>query len=57
MKKASEYRYLEAFVLFRGRCERIRTSDPFVPNEVRYQAAPHSELFLLPAEADSILTL
>ena len=26
-----------------GRCERIRTSDPFVPNEVRYQAAPHTE--------------
>ena len=25
-----------------GRCERIRTSDPFVPNEVRYQAAPHT---------------
>jgi hypothetical protein len=24
-------------------CERIRTSDPFVPNEVRYQAAPHTE--------------
>ena len=27
-----------------GRCERIRTSDPFVPNEVRYQAAPHTEI-------------
>ena len=26
-----------------GRCERIRTSDPFVPNEVRYQAAPHTD--------------
>ncbi len=27
-----------------GRSERIRTSDPLVPNEVRYQAAPHSDL-------------
>ena len=26
-----------------GRSERIRTSDPLVPNEVRYQAALHSE--------------
>ena len=26
-----------------GRCERIRTSDPFLPKEVRYQAAPHTE--------------
>ena len=26
-----------------GRNERIRTSDPFVPNEVRYQAAPITE--------------
>ncbi len=25
-----------------GRSERIRTSDPLVPNEVRYQAALHS---------------
>ena len=27
-----------------GRSEMIRTSDPLVPNEVRYQAALHSEL-------------
>ena len=26
-----------------GRCERIRTSDPFLPKEVRYQAAPHTD--------------
>ncbi len=26
-----------------GRSERIRTSDPLVPNEVRYQAALHSD--------------
>ena len=26
-----------------GRRERIRTSDPFVPNEMRYQAALHAE--------------
>ncbi len=35
---------LAAFVRPYGRNERIRTSDPFVPNEVRYQAALHSEI-------------
>ena len=35
---------LEAIGLRIGRCERIRTSDPFLPKEVRYQAAPHTEL-------------
>ncbi len=29
--------------LVAGRSERIRTSDPLVPNEVRYQAALHSD--------------
>jgi hypothetical protein len=29
-----------------GRNERIRTSDPLVPNEVRYQAALHSVLYI-----------
>ncbi len=29
-----------------GRSERIRTSDPLVPNEVRYQAALHSDTLL-----------
>src|SRR3954454_524086 len=29
-----------------GRSERIRTSDPLVPNEVRYQAALHSDIVL-----------
>ncbi len=43
MKKASEYRYLEAFKLSNGRCERIRTFDPLHPMQVRYQAAPHTE--------------
>ncbi len=43
MKKASEYRYLEASVLTNGRCERIRTFDPLHPMQVRYQAAPHTE--------------
>jgi hypothetical protein len=33
-----------------GRNERIRTSDPFVPNEVRYQAALHSDI---PEQADT----
>ena len=31
-----------------GRSERIRTSDPLVPNEVRYQAALHSDLAAFP---------
>ena len=43
MKKASEYRYLEAFDIRIGRCERIRTFDPLHPMQVRYQAAPHTE--------------
>jgi hypothetical protein len=46
MEKASEYRYLEAFGLSNGRCERIRTFDPLHPMQVRYQAAPHTELAL-----------
>ena len=29
---------------FIGRSERIRTSDPLVPNEVRYQTALHSDM-------------
>ena len=44
MKKASRYRYLEAFVMSNGRCERIRTFDPLHPMQVRYQAAPHTEI-------------
>ena len=44
MKKASEYRYLEASVVRNGRCERIRTFDPLHPMQVRYQAAPHTEV-------------
>ena len=34
-------------LIYRGKCgrsERIRTSDPLVPNEVRYQAALHSDV-------------
>ena len=27
-----------------GRSGRIRTCDPLVPNEVRYQTAPHSDI-------------
>ncbi len=38
-EKASWYHYLEAFVLSLGRGERIRTFDPLVPNQMRYQAA------------------
>ena len=43
IKKAPEYRYLEAFVSTFGRCERIRTFDPLHPMQVRYQAAPHTD--------------
>ena len=32
-----------------GRSERIRTSDPIVPNDVRYQAALHSDIAALEA--------
>jgi hypothetical protein len=39
MKKTSKHRYLEVFVLSLGRGERIRTFDPLVPNQMRYQAA------------------
>ena len=28
---------------FSGRSTRIRTLDPLVPNQVRYQTAPHSD--------------
>ncbi len=37
-KKPNEW----AFLNF-GRSTRIRTLDPLVPNQVRYQTAPHSE--------------
>ena len=47
MKKASEYRYLEAFVFTNGRCERIRTFDPLHPMQVRYQAAPHTDSMII----------
>ena len=44
MKKAFKNRSLKAFVLSTGRCERIRTFDPLHPMQVRYQAAPHTDL-------------
>ena len=47
MKKASKCLSLEAFVLPNGRCERIRTFDPLHPMQVRYQAAPHTDNFIL----------
>jgi hypothetical protein len=49
MKKASEYRYLEASDISNGRCERIRTFDPLHPMQVRYQAAPHTEEVIIAA--------
>ena len=33
-------------VCMNGRGERIRTSDPLVPNQVLYQAEPLPELFM-----------
>ena len=30
-----------------GRDDWIRTSDPLTPSQVRYQAAPHPEIFLI----------
>ena len=40
-----------------GRNERIRTSDPLVPNEVRYQAALHSDNeYFIPDELRSTHT-
>ena len=33
-----------AFFIIAGRSGRIRTCDPLVPNQMRYQAALHSEL-------------
>ena len=33
----------EKLLLKLGRSTRIRTLDPLVPNQVRYQTAPHSE--------------
>ena len=44
MKKAFKNRSLKAFILSLGRCERIRTFDPLHPMQVRYQAAPHTDL-------------
>ena len=44
MKKAFKNLSLKAFKLSTGRCERIRTFDPLHPMQVRYQAAPHTEI-------------
>ena len=35
--------FISVVYIKNGRSERIRTSDPLVPNEVRYQAALHSD--------------
>ena len=51
MKKASKYRYLEAFKLSLGRGERIRTFDPLVPNQMRYQAALRPDISILTGKA------
>jgi hypothetical protein len=42
--KDLEYRYSRSLIF--GRCERIRTFDPLHPMQVRYQAAPHTDLAL-----------
>ncbi len=39
-----EDKYIECgMVNLIGRCDRIRTYDPFTPSEVRYQAALHTD--------------
>ena len=43
MKKAFKNLSLKAFELSLGRGERIRTFDPLVPNQMRYQAALHPD--------------
>ena len=54
MKKAFKNRSLKAFVVCNGRGERIRTFDPLVPNQMRYQAALRPDLGIVIAEtADS----
>ena len=35
-----------------GRSDRIRTYDPLVPNQMRYQTAPRSEAGILAGPAD-----
>ena len=44
MRKAFKNHFLKAFAVCSGRCERIRTFDPLHPMQVRYQAAPHTDL-------------
>ncbi|MEN9708951.1 MAG: hypothetical protein RIQ68_1359 [Pseudomonadota bacterium] len=41
----SDWRPERQLIEKNGRSERIRTSDPLVPNEVRYQAALHSDIW------------
>ena len=36
-------KYQILFIFLIGRSERIRTSDPLLPKQVRYQAALHSD--------------
>ena len=44
MKKAHKVSFSGGFC---GRSTRIRTLDPLVPNQVRYQTAPHSDKFII----------
>ena len=39
-----------------GRCERIRTSDPFLPKEVRYQTALHTVL-INPSKSSELINI
>jgi hypothetical protein len=41
--KSTSVRHAVALAKTDGRSERIRTSDPLIPNQVRYQAALRSE--------------
>ena len=44
MKKAHDVGF---FMMNFGRSTRIRTLDPLVPNQVRYQTAPHSDKLII----------
>ena len=43
-KKDQQLQQAIGLFLYFGRCERIRTFDPLHPMQVRYQAAPHTDL-------------
>jgi hypothetical protein len=55
---AFAFKKLALYILNKYRDDRIRTCDPLLPKQVRYQAAPHPEnkmtLFMLPKECPCV---